>query len=130
MAFTSPTEDIIVQEGTFAYDLTCSGSISAGQAVIVCGTMQVKPATTALSTDVFGVAAYSQTDGNPIAVYGPGNICRVIISGTSKCTAGDDLYAQYEGKWATGTATAGVTCHALALETQATADGTARVLLV
>ena len=130
MAFTSPTDDIIVQEGTFAYSMIASGAIKAGQAVKAAGgAMNVAVTTVALSTDVIGVAAYTVASGEHVAVYGPGNIVRVIISGTSKCTVGDDLYAQYEGKWATGTATAGA-CHAVALETQATADGTARVLLV
>ena len=137
MAFTtstSPSEDIIVQEGTFAFDYDASGSVFAGQAVYINGSMAVAavPATSIQGLGVVGVAAYDQTNGNPVAVYGPGNICRVIISGTSKCTQGDHLVSTYEGKFSkiTGLAAGPSGVSAIALETQATADGTAKVLLM
>jgi len=136
MAFTtttSPSEDIIVQEGTFAFDYDCSGSVYAGQGVLAVGTMQViapgsfqnKP----VGTACVGVAAYDQTDGNPVAVYGPGNICRVIVSGTG-VAAGDVLACSDHGKFMDTPAaytTSGV--NAIALETQSTNNGTCKVLL-
>jgi hypothetical protein len=135
MAFTtstSPSEDIIVQEGTFAFDYDSSGSVYKGQGVYAIGTLQAIAPTHSLGGQqpgCIGVAAYDQTDGNPVAVYGPGNICRVIISGSSKCTVGDTLFLTDEGKfYNTPHYPSGV--YAVALETQATADGTARVLLV
>ena len=95
MAFTtstSPSEDIIVQEGTFAFDYECSGSVFAGQAVYVNDTLKVSaPPGGDVRTGYVGIAAYDQTDGNQVAVYGPGNICRVIISGTT-ILVGDLLY--------------------------------------
>lgn len=129
MAFTSPTDDIIVQEGTFAFDFDASGSISAGQAVYINGPMYVAaiPATVACGKAV-GVAAYDVTNNQPVAVYGPGNIVRVIISGTSKCTQGDKLQSTYEGKWAKIVGLPSGIC-AMALETKATDGDTARVLL-
>ena len=133
MAFTSPTDDICIQEGTFAFSYTCSGSVSAGQAVHAIGTMQVKsiPATSVLGHGCVGVAAYDQTDGKMVAAYGPGNICRVIVSGTATAV-GDVLNATYEGKFSD--AALGETAHcsgvnAIALETQATNNGTCRVML-
>ena len=133
MAFTAPTEDIIVQEGTFAFDFTASGTIYAGQAVHAIGTMQVRaiPVSQAIGHGTVGVAAYGRTDGQAIAVYGPGNICRITVSGTGTA-AGDTLFATSEGEWTdTGTNPtfycSGV--NAIALETQATDAGTCRVML-
>jgi len=133
MAFTSPTDDIILQEGTFAFGYTCSGSVSAGQAVEAIGTMQVKavPASSVVGHGCVGVAAYDQTDGEMVAVYGPGNICRVIVSGTG-VAAGDVLQATYEGKFSDAEVGEKVMCsgvNAVALETQGTDSGTCRVLL-
>jgi len=133
MTFTSPTDDIIVQEGTFAYSFTASGSVKAGQGVIMTGEMEVgAPASNvALAKGCIGVAAYDQSDGKPVAVYGPGNIVRVIISGASHCTRGDTLMCGPEGKFYAVTDStylvSGIS--AIALETQASADGTAKVLL-
>ena len=136
MAFTtttSPSEDIIVQEGTFAFDYDCSGSVFAGQGVIACGTLQVK-ATPAVyegapAKSCVGVAAYDQTDGKPVAVYGPGNICRVIVSGTG-VAVGDILACTDDGKFLDAPAAYTISgVNAIALETQSTNNGTCRVML-
>ena len=137
MTFTSPTEDIIVQEGTFAFDYDCSGAVSAGQGVYANATgLYVAAApeergNVDVTAGCLGVAAYGQTHGNPVAVYGPGNIVRVIISGTSKCTVAKPVYCVSEGKFAN---IANYACpsgvYGIALETQGTANGTAKVLLV
>ena len=132
MAFTSPTEDIIVQEGTFAFDYLCSGTISAGQGVYAIGTMAVVAPSTPgveLQPGCIGVAAYSQTHGNQIAVYGPGNICRIIVSGTGTA-ANDELHLVSEGKFVEGTIPNASGISVLALETQGTANGTCRVMLL
>jgi len=133
MSFTSPSDPIIIQEGTLAFDYDASGTIYKGQGVYAVDAFKVKAPGTGIGTEqggCVGVAAYSQTDGKPIAVYGPGNIVRVIISGASHCTAGDRLHLVDEGKWSkiSGAIPSGV--YAIALETQTSADGTAKVLLV
>ena len=133
MTFTSPTDDIIVQEGTFGYGFTASGNIKAGQGVAIYDDMSVgaPPAATALVKGSIGVAAYDASAGDPVLVYGPGNIVRVIISGASHCSAGDTLMMTSEGKFFAVTDStflvSGIT--ATALETQGSANGTARVLL-
>ena len=104
MSFTGPTDDIIVQEGTFAYNFQASGTIVGGQAVEIQDTMKVAAPLGAKLQDnndkIIGVAAYDVTDKEYVAVYGPGNICRVIISGASNCTVGDILIPSCEGKFA------------------------------
>jgi len=132
MTFTSPTEDIIVQEGTFAFDYLCSGAVSAGQGVTAIGTMAVEAPTTTgvdFAAKCVGVAAYDQTHGNHIAVYGPGNIVRVIVSGTS-VAVGDNLKLVEEGKFREFACANASGVTAIALETQGTANGTVKVLLV
>jgi len=135
MTFTSPTEDIIVQEGTFAFDYTCSGSVSAGQGVYALGTVAVCAPTTELSATggmqpyCVGVAAYDQTHGNPVAVYGPGNIVRVIVSGTAN-TVGKPMVLGEEGKFKYIATTKPSGVYALPLETQATANGTCKAMLL
>jgi len=133
MAFTSPTDDIIVQEGTFAYSFTASGTIYAGQLVVPTGTMQVIAAPGVSSAKCVGVAAYYVTDGEMVAVYGPGNIVRCCASGTS-VAVGECLIAGTEGKVLDVTdlyaKKSGASIVGKALESQATADGAVRVLLV
>ena len=85
ISFTSPTGEIGIQ-GALPLSYECSGTVNAGQGVRLCGTMQVKapggaPAGLIISGCV-GVAEYKQTDGEWVAVYGPGSIVNVIVSGT------------------------------------------------
>jgi hypothetical protein len=135
MTFTSPTGEIGLQ-GTLPLSYKCSGTIEAGQGVYVVQDMEVKAIGTGMGTQNWasgcvGVAEYKETDGSWIAVYGPGAIVNVIISGSSKCFHGAHLCAVAEGKWAAlgvgACNPSGVA--AIALEDQATANGTARVLL-
>jgi len=137
MSFTSPTDDIIIQEGVSAYSFLASGTISAGQAVEAVNTMEVMaPPATKVANDNFriiGVAAYDVTDNEYVAIYGPGNIARVIISGASNCVVGEVLVPSCEGKFGnrkTSTAECASGLRAIALETKASADSTARVLLI
>ena len=132
MAFTTPTEDIIVQEGTFAFDYLCSGTIIKGQGVNAIGTMAVEaPTTTGVEfvPGCLGVAAYDQSHGSHIAVYGPGNICRISVSGTG-VAVGDELFLVEEGKFREGAFANASGISVIALETQGTADGSCRVMLL
>ena len=132
MTFTAVSgERVIFQEGTFMYSFECSGTVYAGQFIMPCGDMKVKAANVASGQSAFGVAAYGQTDGNMIGVYGPGNIVRGTVSGTS-VTAGTLIQTDSEGSMIpTGTnldwATSG---SAIALESQTTNNGECRMLLV
>jgi len=137
MTFTSPTDDIIVQNGISPYSFQASGTIKAGQAVQITDTMKVEaPPETRGSDDNFriiGVAAYDVTDDEYVAVYGPGNIVRVIISGASNCVAGEILIPSVHGKFLNKVTSASECISgiaAIALETQVTNNGTARVLLI
>jgi len=137
MTFTGPTDDIIIQEGVSAYSFKASGTIKGGQAVECEDTMDVRaPIATRVhdnNTGIIGVAAYDVTDNEYVAVYGPGNIVRVIISGASNCVVGEILIPSCEGKFANkfttaSTCTSGI--KAIALETKSSADDTAKVLLI
>jgi len=131
------TADIIVQEGTFAFDYDASGTVYAGQGVYAIGTLQVKaPATTLdipkVQKGCVGVAAYGATDGEPVAVYGPGNIVNIRVSGTST-VAGDPLFLTVDGEFTEDSNPHEVACsgvRVIALETQATDSGIVRALLV
>lgn len=97
MVFKTITDDIIVQEGTFAYSFIASGTIYAGQLVKPAGPMQVV-ATAAATDNSIGVAAYYVTKGEAVAVYGPGNIVRGAASGET--AIGADLYGGHGGFFA------------------------------
>jgi len=128
MAYTAPTDDILYSEGGPIFSLQANGAIYAGQCLTAYGTMECDQA--ANDDDAFiGVAQYTVADNGYVSVIGPGNVVRCIVSGTSKCDVGDDMYcAGTEGKVANaGTAANKI---GVALETQSTADGTARILLV
>ena len=142
MAFTSPTDDIILQEGTFAFDYDAVGAITKGQGVVATSTLGVKVPANVDNTPAsgcLGVAAYTIATGNPIEIYGPGNIVRIIVSGT--CNPGDTLFCLGpDGKFASNVTfnaqDAGYTnqalvsggVHAIALETGTNAS-TVRVML-
>ena len=90
--FTAITNDICIQEGTFAFNYIASGTILQGQGVKAGGGMYViEPSGNGVpQKGCVGIAAYSETKGNPIAVYGPGNIVRYRVSSTS-VAAGNKL---------------------------------------
>lgn len=134
ISFTSPTGEIGI-DGSLPLSYECSGTVYAGQGVVLCGTRKVKapggdPAGLVVSGCV-GVAEYKQTDGEWVAVYGPGARVNVIVSGTGTLL-GHYLQPGGEGKFAyraeVGPCSGNVT--AIALETQATNVGTCSVLLV
>jgi len=126
MAIVTPSDDIIVQEGTFAYSFIASSAVSGGALVAPVGTMSVAHASHD-ADNVIGVAAYRAAAGKPVAVYGPGNIVRCCASGVIH--SGDDLYATTTGKVDDhGTMGGTAVCVGVALE-NADNNGAVRVLL-
>jgi hypothetical protein len=70
--------DIIVQDGVFAYNFTASGAISKGQAVALCPGMNnnvMACDSEAIYANSIGLATMNATKGKWVAVAGPGNIC-------------------------------------------------------
>jgi len=131
MAFTAITDrDIGIQEGTFLFSYTASGTILRGQAVEVVDDMYVIATDSNPAEGFVGVAAYGASKGDPIAVYGPGNIVWGRVSGTS-VTAGTQLEATVDGLFqpATPPSSASVAPVGVALDTQGTSLGLARILL-
>jgi len=80
--------EIIKQDGVFAYLFTASGNIYAGQSVKIQANNYVTP--TAGSDDGIGIASINSTHGNQIGVFGPGNIVYAVVDGTH--TPGTPLY--------------------------------------
>ncbi len=69
------TNDIIYQDGVFAYNFTAGEAIKKGQAVYVSADNTVSITTsTAVEADSIGVACYDAANGAQIAIAGPGNI--------------------------------------------------------
>jgi hypothetical protein len=126
--FVTPSDDIIVQEGTFAYSFIASGSISGAMLVKPAGPMQVVKAT-ATTDNAIGVAAYYVTKGEAVAVYGPGNIIRSYCA--SATAVSDDLYVGHGSGFSndSGLLIGGTSpCVGVALES-AIAGSTIRILL-
>jgi hypothetical protein len=97
--FKCPTDDIIVQEGTFGFSFIASGAISGGALVKPNGTMQVVK-TSNSQNNAIGVAAYSVSKDEVVTVYGPGNIIRSYCA--SATASGDDLFAGAGGAFHNG----------------------------
>jgi len=125
MAYTAPTEkDIIFQGRPDLTGFTASGTVDRGQTCIALGTLHAKAAT-ADADNFIGVAVYRATNGNKVALAGPGNIVRCIASGS--VTTGDDVQTASEGKvYSGGTQSKQI---GVALETKS-AGQTVRVLLI
>jgi hypothetical protein len=128
-AFTTQTDDIIIQEGTFGYSFIASGTIKAGQLVRPIGPMQVLACDqqAAAQDNAIGVAAFYVTKGEAVTVYGPGNIIRSCCA--SATAVGDDLYVGDGGAFTNLVAVGGTEpLVGIALES-ALADKPARILL-
>lgn len=125
LTFTAIDDDpIIVQEGTFAFSYKAGEDVKAGQAVAASGTMEVQVSD---GDDGFvGVAGYTQSSGDMVIVYGPGNIVRAKASGS--ISAGARLESATNGYFME-TGGADQKYHAVALES-GSHDGKFRVLLV
>jgi len=126
MTYTAPAGDVIIQEGTFMYNFTASGTIVKGGPVCAAAGKKVKAATRSTAASCIGVAAYPATDGKKVGVYGPGNIVEATVSGAS-VAAGDILMPTNYGWCDSDGYPSG---HAIALETQGTTTGECQILLI
>ena len=90
--------DIILQDGVFAYNFTASGAIYKGQAVTPCpakdGYVMVCDED-AGHADAIGVATGDATAGKQVPVAGPGNICWTCVDAAE--VAGTPLYGDNYG---------------------------------
>jgi len=125
MAFKAITDDIIVQEGTFGFSFTASGTIYGGQVVKMAGPMQVVE-TTSQFDNAIGVAAYYVTTGEGVTVYGPGNIVRVHTP--SGVSVGGDIFAGTKGSTDDGETYGGL-APSIGVALESTASGSYRALL-
>ncbi len=126
MTFVTPTDDIILQEGTFAFSFEASGAISGGMLVKPAGPMFVVKAS-AETDNVVGVAAYSVAKNDMVSVYGPGNIVRTY-AGVATAVAADVYPSANAG--IDDSATYGSTSVPCGVSLEAiSAAGTIRVLL-
>jgi len=122
LTFTAPTDDIIFQEGTAAYNFIASGTILAGQLVFPNDTMKVAAVNAADKDNIIGVAAYDVTDDEYVAVWGPGNIVRCKSSGA--LTVGTAVHGSlnghvyYDPAGVTATAKVGIALETVATNTQ------------
>lgn len=83
MAFSSPTGDIPVQPAAGALLFLAGAAITKGNAVYISADNTVSK-TASSGARAVGIAAYTQaTVGDPIAIYGPGNLVQAFISGAS-----------------------------------------------
>ena len=88
-SFTSPSEDIAYQEGTFAMFFTASGNISKGQGVYPIDDKYVAaPGTSQSGQNGIGVTQYGASHGEKLAVFVPGNMVRTQVSGSAGDTVG------------------------------------------
>jgi hypothetical protein len=126
-------DDIILQEGTSAYNYQAGSTIKAGMALSVKESPMIVSGCKAKdSTNFVGIAAYDTSHDKYVAVYGPGNIVRCRVSGA--VTTGDALQTASDteiGYLAKRTVVAGAKV-AIALETVAadTTNGTVCRILV
>jgi len=125
MAFTSPSQPIVIANEGSMLSFTASGSISAGQAVVPVGSMKVYVPTNSTGNAI-GIAAYDASDGDMILVWGPGNIVKARISGSGSDTVGCTL--KYNKGWLDTNASGRVV--GILLEAPSSLPGTGKVLLV
>lgn len=99
MAFTAITGDVPVQPGVKAYNVFASGAITKGQGVaLIQGSISTQPyvyVPDASSQRLFGVAAYTVADGDPVAIYGLDNLVQAKLSGAQ--SAGTMVGLYYDG---------------------------------
>lgn len=128
MTYTKPTDPILYAGQGAKLSLQANGAIYAGQALTAYGTMECDQA--AATDDAFiGVAQYDADDNDYVTVLGKGNIVRMIVEGSSVCAVGDDMMTVgTEGKISNAGLSNGLKI-GVALETQATDDGTVRIIL-
>ena len=138
MAYTAPTDDILYNDDGCMYGFEASGTVTKGQVVQgVTKATSGQPfcvetyTTQPPSSSALCVAIYTATTGKDVAVAGPGCIVRCIVANDSQCVAGDTLWPSgSEGKVCNyfTIGDTNVPC-GIALETQASAEGTVRMLV-
>ena len=90
------TNDIIKQDGVFAYNFEASGTIYKGQFVAVTDDNKVGVTTaSAPACNAIGVACYNATDGEQISIACGGNI--VICCADASIQAGTAVYGDTDG---------------------------------
>jgi len=97
MAFTAVSGDIPLQPGTQAYNFWASGAITKGQGVTAIDWSpsgeQVYVGVPPTSSNILvGVAAYTVASGDPVAIYGPGNLVACKLSGSQSAGTLVGLY--------------------------------------
>jgi len=134
LAWKAIGDDVILQEGTAAYNYQAGSTIKAGMALSVKESPMIVSGCKAKdSTNFVGIAAYDTSHDKYVAVYGPGNIVRVIISGATNCYVGDILIPSSDGKFqnrVVSTLPCASGIRAIALETKLLNNATAKVLLI
>ena len=129
MTYIKPTDPILISGPGSKLSLKANGAVYAGQALTAYGNLECDQA--AATDDAFiGVAQYDVADNGYVTVLGKGNIVRMIVEGSSVCAVGDAMMTVgTEGKISNAGLAAGLKI-GVALETQATDDGTVRIQLV
>ena len=126
MAFTAITDrEICVQEGTQMFNYYASGTILRGQAIEIVGDLYVIATDSNPAHGFVGVADCNASSGEPVGVWGPGNIVYGRVSGTS-VTAGSPVQATVDGEFQVCPVSSQ---HGVALETQGTTDGVCLFLI-
>jgi len=91
------TNDIIQQDGVFAYNFTASGAIKKGQPVYASADNKVTVTTASTGeSDAIGFACYDASNGEQVAIAGPGNIV-VTCMDDHASTVGTALYGDTYG---------------------------------
>ena len=125
MAFTSPSQPIVVVNEGSMLSFEASGNISAGQSVVPVGSMQVYVPANSTANSI-GIAAHDASDGEMVLVWGPGNIVKARISGSGSDAVGVTL--GFNKGWL-DTNASGRTVGIL-LEAPTSLPGTGKVLIV
>lgn len=126
--------DIVIQDGIFAYNFTASGAIYKGQAVCVCPAHEgyvMQCTSDATYANCIGIAAQNAAAGTQIPVAGPGNIVYAVCDTNSDITAGTAVYGDTNGilDATAGNATK-IAAYALSTPEQITTNYVAKFLLV
>jgi len=128
MSWTAITDDIVYQEGTFAFKYTAGEDLKRGMAVKLSGSTGKVYKGDANNEYGVGVVLHDADSGDPVSVWGPGNIVTTRASGaTANYTVGTavglgpDGYVSYNN-----------TTHKMGIvyEAPTATNGTCKILLI
>ena len=128
MTWTDITDDIIYQEGTFAFLYTAGEALKRGMAVKISGSTGYVYKGDANNEYGAGIAERDADSGDKIAVWGPGNIVTGRASGSASnytpgtaVGLGPDGYLSYNN-----------TTHKMGIvyEAPSATNGTTKILLI